>query len=92
MADDKSQSGGYWVGLVEADLKSGVPISPGGDWPDIFREAVRLAEQHTSTVGCRSLDILHCGAAKVLAATEFITTDTRQKTLATAMGLNLVTL
>ena len=78
--------------LVETDLKSGVLISPGGDWPDIFREAVKLAEQHTNTVGCRSLDILHCGAAKVLAATEFISTDTRQRKLATAMGLNLVTI
>ena len=79
-------------GLVEADLKSGVLVSAGGDWPNIFREAVKLAEQHTGTVGCRSLDILHCAAAKVLAATEFITTDTRQKKLAAAMGLNLVTI
>lgn len=79
-------------GLVEADLKSGVLVSAGGDWPNIFREAVKLAEQHTGTVGCRSLDILHCAAAKVLAATEFISTDMRQKKLATAMGLNLVTI
>ncbi len=78
--------------LVEADLKSGVLASAGGDWPNIFREAVNLAEQHTGTVGYRSLDILHCAAAKVLAATEFISTDTRQKKLATAMGLNLVTI
>ena len=78
--------------LVEADLKSGVLALAGGDWPNIFREAVKLAEQHTGTVGCRSLDILHCAAAKVLAATEFISTDTRQKKLATAMGLNLVTI
>jgi len=75
---------------VEADLKSGAVISAGGDWPAIFREAVKLAGQHTGTVGCRSLDILHCAAAKVLAATEFISTDTRQRKLATAMGLNLV--
>jgi predicted nucleic acid-binding protein len=79
-------------GLVEADLKSSVLVSPGGDWPTIFCEAVKLAEQQTGTVGCRSLDILHCAAAKVLAATEFISTDTRQKKLATAMGLNLVTI
>ena len=79
-------------GLVEADLKSGVPISAGGDWPNIFREGVKLAEQHTGAVGCRSLDILHCAAAKALAATEFISTDARQKKLATAMGLNLVTI
>ena len=73
-------------------MKSGVLVSAGGDWPNIFREAVKLAEQHTGTVGCRSLDILHCAAAKILAATEFTSTDTRQKKLATAKGLNLVTI
>lgn len=78
--------------LVETDLKSGVLTSAGGDWPTLFREAVKLAEQHTGTIGCRSLDILHCAAAKVLAAAEFISTDTRQKKLVTAMGLNLVTI
>ena len=76
--------------LVQADLKAGVLVSPGGEWKDIFAEAVKLAEQHTRVVGCRSLDILHCAAAKVLSAGEFITTDARQKKLAAAMGLNLV--
>ena len=79
-------------GLVESDLKAGVLVSLGGDWPNLFREAVKLAEQHTGTIGCRSLDILHCAAARVLNVTEFISTDTRQKKLATAMGLNLVTI
>ena len=78
--------------LVRADLKSGVLVSAGGNWPDIFREAVKLAEQHTGAVGCRSLDILHCATAKVLAATEFISTDTRQKKLAAIAGLNLATI
>lgn len=78
--------------LVETDLKSGILTLAGGDWPNLFREAVKLAEQHTGAIGCRSLDILHCAAAKVLAAKEFISTDVRQKTLATAMGLNLVTI
>ena len=77
-------------GLVEVDLKSGVLISAGGDWPNIFREAVKLADQHSGAVGCRWLDILPCAAARVLAATEFISTDVRQKKLAAAMGLNLV--
>ena len=77
--------------LVEADLKAGVLVSPGVEWQDIFAEAVKLAEQHTGTIGCRSLDILHCAAAQVLAASEFISTDARQKKLAVAMGLNLVT-
>jgi hypothetical protein len=77
--------------LVEADLKAGVLVSPAGDWKDIFAEAVKLAEQHTGTIGCRSLDVVHCAAANVLAASEFISTDARQKKLAAAMGLNLVT-
>jgi predicted nucleic acid-binding protein len=78
--------------LVKADLKSGMLMAAGGDWPSILREAVQLAEQHTGTVGCRSLDILHCATAKVLAAAEFISTDTRQKKLAAVMGLNFVTI
>jgi len=76
--------------LIEADLKSGVLVPFGGDWKPIIEEAVALAGQHTDKLGCRSLDILHCAAAKVLGAAEFITTDERQKKLALAMGLNLV--
>lgn len=77
---------------VESDLKSGVLQSIAGDWPDIFRAAVQLSEKHSGTIGCRSLDILHCATAKTLNATEFISTDTRQKGLATAMSLNLIAL
>ncbi|MGI8967006.1 MAG: hypothetical protein ACR2H1_13095 [Limisphaerales bacterium] len=76
--------------LVETDLKSGVLLSVGTDWNKIFEQATKLAEQHTGTVGCRSLDILHCAAAKIIFAKEFITTDHRQKHLAKAMGLNLI--
>jgi predicted nucleic acid-binding protein len=77
--------------LVEGDLKSGVLVAARSDWDNVFQEAVRLAQQHTALFGCRSLDVLHCAAAKVLAVAEFISTDARQKKLALAMGLNLVT-
>lgn len=77
--------------LIAADLQSGVLFATDGRWNEAFAEAVKLAEQHSGTIGCRSLDVLHCATAKVLAATEFISTDGRQKQLATAMGLNLVT-
>ena len=78
--------------LVAADLQTGVLVSRGGDWTAILDEAAKLADRHTGTIGCRSLDIVHCAAAKILGADEFISTDTRQKQLAVAMGLNLVTL
>ena len=77
--------------LVEGDLKTGVLVSARSEWENVFQEAVKLAEQHTGVFGCRSLDVLHCAAAKVLAASEFVSTDGRQKKLASAMGLNLVT-
>jgi len=76
---------------VEADLQAGVLVSTGGEWPAIFQEAIHLAEQNTDSLGCRSLDVLHCAAAKVLKATEFISTDARQRKLALAMGINLIT-
>jgi predicted nucleic acid-binding protein len=76
--------------LVEADLKSGVLVSQIGDWKNILAEAVKLSEQHAGTIGCRSLDILHCATAKVSAAAEFISTDARKKQLAAAIGLNLL--
>lgn len=78
------------LALVTADIRSGVLVSPGIDWKDVFAEAVRLADGHTGTIGCRSLDILHCAAASLLSATEFVTNDARQKRLAATLGLNLV--
>ncbi len=77
--------------LIQADLKTGVLVSPRNDWEDVFSEAVKLAEQYTPDIGCRSLDILHCAVAKALNVTEFITTDARQKRIAAAMGLNIPT-
>jgi predicted nucleic acid-binding protein len=76
--------------LVQADLKAGVLVSARSDWESVFEEAVKLAEQHSGVFGCRSLDVMHCAAAKVLAVSEFISTDARQKRLASAMGLNVV--
>ena len=78
------------LAMVTADLRSGVLVSPGIDWNGIFAEAVRLVDRHTGMIGCRSLDILHCAAASILSATEFVTNDGRQKRLAETMGLNLI--
>lgn len=71
-------------------MKTGIIVSSNGDLHGVFAEAARLGEQFTPTIGCRSLDILHCATAKVLAAPEFITADVRQRKLALAMGLNAV--
>ena len=75
------------LALIQADLASGVLVAPASVWQTHFQSAVQLSTSHTPTIGCRSLDILHCAIAADLQAVEFITTDGRQSRLAQAMGL-----
>ena len=75
------------LALIQADLASGVLVAPASVWQMHFQSAVQLSMSHTPTIGCRSLDILHCSIAADLQAAEFITTDGRQSRLAQAMGL-----
>lgn len=74
--------------LIEADLRAGVLHRPPIVWEDVLEDATTLARAHTRTIGCRSLDMLHCAAARRLSATAFLTTDARQRRLALAMSLH----
>jgi predicted nucleic acid-binding protein len=74
--------------LVEQDVRSGVLYRAAVPWEDLLQEAALTAKAHTRKFGCRSLDILHCSAARSLAVTSFVTTDTRQRRLAESLGLN----
>ena len=60
------------------------------DWPLVWREAARLAQTHAATVGCRSLDILHCALAEALRATRFVSSDARQLALVRQAGLRVL--
>ncbi len=73
--------------LVEQDLRSGVLYRTAISWEDILQEAALRAKAHTRKFGCRSLDVLHCSAARSLAIASFITTDARQRRLAESLGL-----
>lgn len=74
--------------LIQGDVRSGILHRPVLVWEDVLREAMSLARGHTRTLGCRSLDILHCAAAQSLSAVSFVTTDTRQRKLAMKMRLD----
>lgn len=76
------------LGLIQADLATGVLVAPSSVWQTHFQSAVQVSMSHTPTIGCRSLDILHCAIAADLQAAEFVTTDGRQSRLAQAMGLS----
>jgi predicted nucleic acid-binding protein len=73
--------------LVQADLGSGVLVAPPATWQIPFQFAAQLAMVHSPTIGCRSLDILHCASAADLQTVEFVTTDERQSRLAQTMRL-----
>jgi predicted nucleic acid-binding protein len=76
---------------VENDLAAGVLIMRGGLWHRVLVDAESFASNHTQTVGCRTLDVLHVAAAKLVGVTEFCTFDTRQSDLAGKVGMTAVT-
>ena len=77
------------LAAIEADLKSGHLHPASCDLPAIVNEASRLSELHTVTGGHRSFDILHVATARLLKATTFLSFDTNQRRLATALRLNV---
>jgi predicted nucleic acid-binding protein len=74
---------------MENDLAAGVLVPRVGLWHRILQAAESLAEHHTPTVGCRSLDIIHVATASVLGLGDFCTFDTRQSDLARRVGLRV---
>lgn len=74
---------------LEADLRSGRLTGKTVNWPVALRIAARLSASYSATIGARSLDILHVAAAKALRAVEFMSFDTRQRTLAATVGLKV---
>jgi len=59
-------------------------------WRAAIRRAESLSREHTASVGCRSLDIIHVASALELELTRFATFDVRQQQLARAAGLRVI--
>lgn len=60
-------------------------------WRATLDRAAELSRAYTASIGCRSLDVLHVASAIELELTHFATFDARQRQLARAAGLKLVT-
>ena len=71
----------------EEHEKSGIYYRPQLDWSDIFIHAIDLSKKHSSSIGSRSLDILHVASALSINADRFLTLDDRQTRLAALAGL-----
>ena len=72
---------------VENDCAAGLLVARGGLWHRVAAEAEASAINDTPVVGCRTLDVLHVAAAKLMGVAEFCTFDTRQSSLANRVGL-----
>ena len=77
-----------WSNL-EADLRAGRLVKVAVKWAVAFRVAANLSEQHSGTLGTRSLDILHIASAKTIRAAELVSFDARQRSLAQRIGLRV---
>lgn len=74
---------------IESDLAGNILAHTPIPWTETFRECEDLAAAHTEKLGMRSIDLLHVGLALTLHATEFLTHDERQASLAKAAGLRV---
>jgi predicted nucleic acid-binding protein len=80
------------IRLILADLANGIFERLDPPLPLILTESERLSAGYSASIGTRSLDILHVGAALVLGVNEFLTFDKRQAALAKSAGLRVPTL
>ena len=59
-------------------------------WRRALDTAAALSRRYTSSMGTRTLDVLHVACAQTLGVATFVTYDERQAALAKAVGLRLL--
>ena len=75
------------IGVLAANVTSGVLTLTTVDWPDVHNIAETISATQTMKGGHRSMDIIHVSTAKNLGLKYFLTFDVNQKKLAGAQGL-----
>ena len=74
---------------LDVDLRNGLLVHTPIDWTNVFRRADDLSDQHASTDGQRTIDLLHVAFAIECGAQLFLSFDNRQRSLARAAGLKV---
>lgn len=77
------------LAAFRADGEAGVLHRVQPAWPTIFAATLRMSAAHSSTIGTRTLDLLHVATALTLQVTEFVTGDDRQAEAAIKEGLEV---
>lgn len=75
----------------DEDLAEGRYVEADVLWRAALRRSADLSRHHTPAIGCRTLDVLHVATALETGLRRFLTFDVRQRQLAKAVGLKLVT-
>ncbi|MEY2880473.1 MAG: hypothetical protein RLZZ15_2853 [Verrucomicrobiota bacterium] len=75
------------VAHFSADFSEGRFTSADLLWRAALDRAAELSRAHSTILGTRALDVLHVASALELGARTFVTYDTRQAALASAVGL-----
>ena len=78
------------LGNLAEDINRGFLHMADLDPRAVFDQAELLSGTYTSTIGARSLDILHVAAALILGAKQFVSFDRRQRSLAIRTGLKVL--
>lgn len=89
---DATQGYGRKTGIaalakLQSNIDDGALVVVPADWAEVINLAERISAQPTVGGGHRFLDLLHVVTAKHLGASEFLSFDGNQRTLAVAMGL-----
>lgn len=77
---------------IEQMKDDGKLVAPVLSMDAMAEEMLRLTPSITSRTGCRTLDLLHIAAARLLPSPKFVSTDKRQLAAAKLAGLTTVDL
>ena len=75
---------------IETDKADGLLHNAELNQIKLYEKARELSRKHTSSLACRSLDILHVASALVLGAKKFASFDNRQRKLASTVSLTVL--
>lgn len=76
--------------VINTARKEGLLVECELDFKRIITGALELGERYATTLGLRTLDILHVAAALELEADTLASFDIRQRKLAVSVGLKLL--
>jgi len=87
----QKESSDIWL-TVESDLTAGILTLVDVPWTALIADSESLVSMHTSSVGCRTLDVMHVAFARMITVDEFASFDQRQIALANRIGLKAAVL